>query len=228
MLALRRSMSAAATATKPSNITAQAAAKTSKEPAPTTKTHKSEPALSWNEYFSLRTSRNRARPLGGVPGFALGTGAVVRFAEFNPFEPIFGGVDPAFVYGFGAVGAGLLAYQVGAAVGQLGWRVKHAAVVRQMDTMDRSFYARIERYRAERGQSPYAPGQTANKLVSGLLKAQKGSADQPAAAAALRQDFYGERVKSVGDYRQWLRRQRALVKEQLGPDAPLIKVTKYH
>jgi import inner membrane translocase subunit TIM23 len=169
--------------------------------------------ITWNEYFKLRSARDRARPLIGIPSFFAGLGGVIRYGEFNPFDPIFQ-IDPAFVYGFGAVCSGFLAYQVGAGAGQMGWRFMNRRLVKQMDSMDKIFFDKIKHYRAERGQSPYMPGNTANNMM-GVLRGQ--SRDNT------RQDFYGERIKSVQDYRHWLRRQRALNKEHLGLESPPIR-----
>lgn len=88
--------------------------------------------LTWNEYFQRRIGRNRSRPLVGVPFFGLGVAAVVGFVPFNPFNPIMG-VDPSMMVGIGAVGAGLVSYQIGAGLGQLGWRIVNRKVVGNID-----------------------------------------------------------------------------------------------
>ena len=81
-----------------------------------------------------------------------------------------------------------------------------------MDAMEKSFFARVKAYRAERGQSPYLNTMSStNNLVRSALGKEKG--------ASLKQDFYGEKIRTVGDYRDWLRRQRALTKEYLAPSA---------
>ena len=85
-----------------------------------------------------------------------------------------------------------------------------------MDAMEKSFFARVKAYRAERGQSPYLNTMSStNNLVRSALGKEKG--------ASLKQDFYGEKIRTVGDYRDWLRRQRALTKEYLGPECPPIR-----
>ena len=89
--------------------------------------------------------------------------------------------------------------------------------------MDKIFYAKVKTYRAERGQSPYVNTMsgTSNLLKSMVKKPAGGNA--PRDANAIRQDFYGEKIRSVQDYRHWLRRQRALTKEHLGTEAPPIR-----
>jgi hypothetical protein len=43
-----------------------------------------------------------------------------------------------------------------------------------------------------------------------------------------RQDFYGESIKSISDYRNWLRKERKLTREHLGPDIkPIRGVPQY-
>eukprot|EP00158_Paraphelidium_tribonemae_P006650 Partr_v1_DN27918_c0_g1_i1_m11377 putative Component of the PAM complex, a complex required for the translocation of transit peptide-containing proteins from the inner membrane into the mitochondrial matrix in an ATP-dependent manner len=158
--------------------------------------------LPWNEYFRLRLSRNRIRPVLGVPFFVAATAGVITMVPFNPVEPILG-IDAAFVYGLGSVAAGLASYQVGGVAGNALWRLTHRSIIQTMDKMDKRFYSRIAAYRAERGQSPYIQN------AENVLKFKKRNSDM-----ALRQDFYGEKIRSVQDYRHWLRRQKKLVKEQ--------------
>jgi hypothetical protein len=90
--------------------------------------------------------------------------------------------------------------------------------------MDKAFYDRIAQNRAQQQQSPYVSGFTnlvektsrrlRNKSESrsplSLIPGAGGMASNPALAGV---DFYGEKIRSVSDYRIWLRRQRKLDKE---------------
>lgn len=88
--------------------------------------------------------------------------------------------------------------------------------------MDKVFYAKVKRYRAERGQSPYlnTMSGTNNAIKSVISKADK----KTAAMAANRQDFYGEKIKSITEYRHWLRKQINLTREQFGKDSSRLKL----
>jgi import inner membrane translocase subunit TIM23 len=170
--------------------------------------------LPWNEYFRLRQQRNRMRPVVGIPFFLGGYTAFAQFYEFSPFEPILG-VDPFIVVSACALLAGTATYQIGAGLGQFSWRLLHRKL--PMDRMDKIFFSKIQHYRAERGNSPYVR-QMSN--ARNLLQFDQRSKN--------RQDFYGESIKSISDYRNWLRKERKLTREHLGPDIkPIRGVPQY-
>lgn len=89
------------------------------------------------------------------------------------------------------------------------------------------FYRKIKQYRAERGQSPYVNTMSNAASLQAMLK-QKKSASGSAAPATTdnRQDYYGEKIHSVQDYRHWLRRQVKWNREHLGADYQPIRGVK--
>jgi import inner membrane translocase subunit TIM23 len=160
----------------------------------------------------------------GIP-MAFGTMAYMfTSVPFSPFQPIMG-LDPMIIMGAGTIGASIAGYFGGASLGQVLWRLRYHALSRNMDVMDRLFYAKVKAYRAERGQSPYVntlagTGRMLTRLTKGSVKG-----GEEANAQRWRMDFYGEKVKSVGEYRQWLRRQIQMRREQ-GDESALVRGVK--
>jgi hypothetical protein len=70
--------------------------------------------------------------------------------------------------------------------------------------MDKIFFSRIQQFRAQRMQSPYVMSPENSPLLNKLQKNKEGMGGR---------DYYGESIKSVQDYRSWLRGQRKLERE---------------
>ncbi|KAF9550542.1 TIM23 complex component [Mortierella hygrophila] len=140
-------------------------------------------SMDWNSYFALRGTRRLYERVFMVPSTLLGLlGGGYYFAhrDFDPTMSIFG-LDQVVVYGLGAVGVGLVGSSVGSIVGNMIFRAVHANARPLLDKMDREFFNRIVLNRAN---------PTGNPLTHPIP------------------DFYGEKIKSVHDYRTWLRKQR--------------------
>jgi mitochondrial import inner membrane translocase subunit TIM23 len=186
------------------------------------------PKLTWNEYFKLKIQRERIGPVFGIP-FALGsTAAVITGYEFSPADPILG-MDPSIIVMAGAILAGVFGYQSGSFVGQQAFTLAKRRIIKQLDKMDKSFYTRIKTYRADRPQLNYVPGflRTSSRLSAALSRnPEKKKAAQELANVNAAQDYYGEKIKSVVDYRDWLRRQRLWIRQQFGPNHKPIRGVK--
>ncbi|KAF7337865.1 hypothetical protein MVEN_02009500 [Mycena venus] len=105
-------------------------------------------------------------------------------------KPIMG-VDPMIFYGGCTVlcmGAG---YVLGPSLGSAVWRIMNRRVVAQIDARDREFYNHIAR----------------NRVDSALQ-----SATNPIP------DYYGEKVGSLKQYRQWLRDQAKYRRKAILPE----------
>ncbi|KAK5801436.1 mitochondrial import protein Pam17-domain-containing protein [Linnemannia elongata] len=140
-------------------------------------------SMDWNSYFALRGTRRLYERVFMVPSTLLGLlGGGYYFAhqDFDPTISIFG-MDQVLLYGLGTVGVGLVGLAVGPVVGNVIFRAVHANARPLLDKMDREFFKRIALNRAN---------PTGNPLGHPIP------------------DFYGEKVKSVHDYRSWLRKQR--------------------
>ncbi|KAF8937379.1 mitochondrial import protein Pam17 [Dissophora ornata] len=142
----------------------------------------SEETMNWNSYFLLRRTRRNYERVFMVPCALLGlSGAGYYFAQkdFDP-TPIFG-VDQIFVYLAGTAAAGIVGLAMGPVVGNMVFRAAHSKARPLVDRMDREFHKHIVKNRAD---------PTANSVRNPVP------------------DYYGEKIKSVSEYRKWLRKQR--------------------
>ncbi|KAF9106709.1 TIM23 complex component [Mortierella sp. GBA35] len=150
--------------------------------------------MDWSSYFALRGTRRLYERVLMVPSGLLGLfggGYYFVHQEFDPTASFFG-MDQIIVYGLGTIASGVLGLALGPVVGNVIFRSVHAharplvdQVLRLLDffspQMDREFFKRIVENRAN---------PTGNPLTNPIP------------------DFYGEKIKSVTDYRTWLRKQR--------------------
>ncbi|KIJ44303.1 hypothetical protein M422DRAFT_168336 [Sphaerobolus stellatus SS14] len=157
--------------------------------------------MNWPEYFRVRRSKRRWELLASIPStvVSLGLGAYyLGNMETDPTKPIFG-IDPIFVLGAATLGIGGMlvfiitetassnriyivgvGYLLGPVIGSAAWRLKHRQILPLLEAREREFYKHIARNRVDpRTQSPTNPIP----------------------------DYYGEKVGSLNQYRQWLRDQ---------------------
>ncbi|KAJ3525341.1 hypothetical protein NMY22_g10618 [Coprinellus aureogranulatus] len=149
--------------------------------------------LTWPEYLAIRRSRHRWQAVSMVPGGLAGfSGGLAYFGslETDPMKLIWG-FDPFMVYGFlsaACLGFGAL---LGPTVGGALWRFTHRHQAHLIDEKDRAFLEHIAKNRVD---------------------ASLQSATSPVP------DYYGERIGSLSDYRQWLRDQSKYRKKVLLPE----------
>lgn len=216
-MSLRRLLSTAAASSKSASTVASAPTSASLSVNAAIKIHQSPTSgkLTWSEYFDIKGRRNKARVVGGVPFFFGGLGLVMGFVEFNPFNTILE-MDPTMVVGFGAVCAGFASYQIGTGVGALGWRALNRKLARDMDKMDKEFYAKIKHYRAHIRPAMAGQATGGGGGMPGMMKNKAAT------------DYYGEKIKTIGDYRAWLRYQtklnRTYLNKGLTPFKPTLKL----
>ncbi|TFK30302.1 presequence translocated-associated motor subunit PAM17 [Coprinopsis marcescibilis] len=149
--------------------------------------------LTWPQYLAIRKSRRRwenvATVPAGIAGFAAGI-AYFGSLETDPMKLIFG-FDPFMVYGFLTVACAGTGAVVGPTIGRSMWRWSHRNQVQIIDEKDREFLRRIAKNRVDASlQSPTAPVP----------------------------DYYGERIGSLHQYRQWLRDQNKYRRKVLLPE----------
>ncbi|KAF9434096.1 TIM23 complex component [Entomortierella beljakovae] len=138
--------------------------------------------MDWNTYFALRRSRRNYERIFMAPCAIIGfAGAGYYFAQkdFDP-TPIFG-MDQVVVYMAGTVAVGIIGLAAGPVVGNMVFRTINSKAKPLVDSMDKEFYKHIVKNRAD---------PSANSVRNPIP------------------DFYGEKIKSVGEYRSWLRKQR--------------------
>ncbi|KAF9922876.1 TIM23 complex component [Linnemannia zychae] len=138
--------------------------------------------MDWNTYFALRRTRRNYERFFMVPSSLVclfGAGYYFANRDFDP-TPIFG-MDQVIVYGIGTVAAGLIGLALGPVVGNSVFRAANAKARPLVDRMDAEFLKHIAKNRAD---------PSANSISNPIP------------------DYYGEKIKSVSEYRSWLRKQR--------------------
>lgn len=103
----------------------------------------------------------------------------------DPSKPIFG-IDPFLFIGTATIGTATIGYLVGNALPMLFMNWFRRGLFREYNDRQSNFYTRIIKHRVSVAADP-------SKLVQNA-------------------DFYGEKIRSVSDYKAWLRLQAKLSK----------------
>ncbi|EJF66322.1 mitochondrial import protein Pam17 [Dichomitus squalens] len=138
--------------------------------------------LPWQEYLAIRKRKRRWETAVTIPTTVAGfVGGISYFGnlEMDPNKPIFN-VDPMFVYGAATLGCAGLGYLIGPVIGSSIWRLTHRRLMRLIEKRDKEFHQHI---------------------VKNRVDPTRQSATNPVP------DYYGEKIGSLHDYRQWLRDQ---------------------
>ncbi|KAJ7143179.1 presequence translocated-associated motor subunit PAM17 [Mycena crocata] len=149
--------------------------------------------LSWVEYFEIRRRRRTWQTVFTIPTAMIGFfGGSFYFGSLatDPTKPIMG-IDPMIFYGgctLLCMGAG---YVVGPSLGSSLWRAANRHSVAKMDALDREFFKHVAKNRVD------AALQSATNPVP---------------------DYYGEKIGSLRQYRQWLRDQAKYRRKALLPE----------
>ncbi|KAJ7171920.1 Pam17-domain-containing protein [Mycena filopes] len=150
--------------------------------------------VNWVEYFAIRRRRRQWQTAFTIPCAMLGFfGGSFYFGSLStdPTKPIMG-IDPMMFYGgctMLCMGAG---YVVGPSLGSAVWRVVNRNSVAQIDALDREFFKHVARNRVD---------------------ASLQSATSPVP------DYYGEKIGSLREYKQWLRDQAKYRRKAVLPEA---------
>ncbi|PWN97781.1 mitochondrial import protein Pam17, partial [Tilletiopsis washingtonensis] len=135
--------------------------------------------------LSLRRTRRLAGVLTTIPTTLLSlasSGAVLLTQPVDPTTPPMLGIDPVYLYAAATLACGGLGYLVGPSIGTFFWNVVHKRDRKNVEAMDSVFWSKIERNRVDPSRQTMQ-----NRLP----------------------DFYGEKIASIPQYRQWLRDQAA-------------------
>ncbi|CAO3618529.1 unnamed protein product [Cunninghamella blakesleeana] len=144
----------------------------------------------WNDYFKLRSKRllfERASyaPCAILP--AAYTGGYFMQMQIDPTTTIFG-MDPIMAAALSTIGAGFGGFLTGPLFGDAIFKTLNRKYIPEMDARDKAFYERIKKNRVD---------------------ARFNSVQNPVP------DYYGENIKSVADYRAWLRKQREYYRKRV-------------
>jgi len=167
------------TATSAATSPAAAATQTAVKPRVITQ----QGPISWDQFFALRRTRRKYNRVASILGAILATGTGAGFlgnVEVDTMPALFG-LDMLTVFGLAIVGCGALGWLLGPAVGGALFRAMNRTAVPRMVEREKQFFQHIKRNRVDPSNHSFA-----NPVP----------------------DYYGEKVGSLQEYRQWLRDQK--------------------
>jgi len=150
-------------------------------------------SLPWAEYLKIRKAKRRWETAVTIPlsiATLAGGGMFFGNLEMDPTKPIFN-IDPMIIFGIATLGCGGLGYLFGPMIGSSCWRLTHRRAMKLIEARDRQFHEHIVKNRVD------PSGQSATNPVP---------------------DFYGEKIGSLHDYRQWLRDQARFKRKAYLPE----------
>ncbi|CAJ0764746.1 9169_t:CDS:2 [Entrophospora sp. SA101] len=143
--------------------------------------------LSWNDYFALRRKRRLTERLVAIPSTIGALGGSLVYVATREYDPtLIFGQEPLLIYAIGTVLCTVSSLILGPIIGSSIWKLFHSKEVKLIEEKDKDFYEHIKKNRAD---------------------ASLHSLRNPAP------DYYGEKIKSVTDYRKWLRKQRDIIRK---------------
>ncbi|KAH9966542.1 mitochondrial import protein Pam17 [Russula dissimulans] len=149
--------------------------------------------LPWSEYLAIRRAKRKWELALTVPCVLAGlAGGAAYFGSMElDATKPIMGIDPIIFFGGATLGAG---YLVGPIIGSTLWRVTHRRTMALIEARDREFHQHIVRNRVD-------------------PTAQSAANPVP--------DFYGEKIGSLHQYRQWLRDQARYKRKSQWPEEQL-------
>jgi len=147
--------------------------------------------LDWPKYLAIRSAKRKWETATTIPSTFLGFGAGIAYFGQLEGSSLIMGVEPLYIYSAGALGCCALGYLIGPMIGSTFWRLTHRHAMNLIEARDKEFHQHIVRNRVD----PAA--QTATNPVP---------------------DFYGEKIGSLHQYRQWLRDQARYRRKALWPE----------
>ncbi|PWZ00312.1 mitochondrial import protein Pam17 [Testicularia cyperi] len=140
--------------------------------------------LPWDRYLQLRRSRRLAGMVTTIPTTLLAGAAAGSYfltLEIDPSNAI-GGIDPIYINAGLTLACTGLGWLTGPTIGTGIWSLIHRKNAQQIAQKDHDFYEHIKRNRVD---------------------PTRQSMQNPVP------DYYGEKIGSIKQYRQWLRDQAA-------------------
>ncbi|KAI5805890.1 mitochondrial import protein Pam17, partial [Geopyxis carbonaria] len=140
--------------------------------------------LDWDSFLRLRRMKRRYNLVSSiftsVVGTSIGMGYLAN-KEIDVTQPVMG-MDPLILFGLATISCGAVGWLAGPAIGGQVFGVMNRRWTTQIAEREREFLTRIRKNRVD-------------------PSSQSMSNPVP--------DYYGEKIGSVQQYRQWLRDQRA-------------------
>ncbi|CCC68905.1 hypothetical protein NCAS_0B08210 [Naumovozyma castellii] len=136
--------------------------------------------LTWSDFFKLRKQQRRINVGSSAVTALLGCNiswAYLSTMEIDPTQMIFG-FDPLVVVSAGLIASGALGYLFGPLIGSQVFRVSHRKSLGEFNLKNKEFLKHI---------------------IGNRVDASSQSFSNPVP------DYYGEKIGSLKEYRQWLR-----------------------
>ncbi|KAL7274688.1 TIM23 complex component [Rhizina undulata] len=140
--------------------------------------------LDWDTFLRLRRLRRRYNLVSSVfTSFFTTTAGLGYLAnkEIDPTQTIYG-MDPLVMFGLATIGCGAAGWLAGPVLGTGAFGLLKRRYMEQISEREREFLQHIKKNRADPSFQSFS-----NPVI----------------------DYYGEKIGSVKDYRQWLKDQRA-------------------
>ncbi|CAZ79417.1 unnamed protein product [Tuber melanosporum] len=149
-----------------------------------TSSSQSNEKLGWDTFLQLRKQRRRYNLVSSLFTSALGTTAGVGYLankEIDPTQMIMG-MDPIILFGLATVSCGALGWLAGPVLGSSAFSVVKRRIMGQINEREREFLQHIKKNRVDPSFQSFS-----NPVP----------------------DYYGEKIGSIKQYKQWLKDQRA-------------------
>ncbi|RVD81114.1 uncharacterized protein DFL_008991 [Arthrobotrys flagrans] len=151
---------------------------------PTSATATSTNPLDWNTFLRLRKQKRRYNLAGSVVCSMLTSTIglnILGTQEIDPSKMIWG-LDPLMVLGIGLIACGATGWLIGPVAGTQAFKVANRRWMGEITKKETEFFAHIKKNRVDPSFQSFS-----NPVP----------------------DYYGEKIGSLSQYRQWLKDQRA-------------------
>ncbi|KAH0611462.1 uncharacterized protein H6S33_010727 [Morchella sextelata] len=142
------------------------------------------PHLDWDSFLRLRKVRRRYNLVSSIFSSLLGTSAGVGYLankEIDPTQMIMG-MDPLIMFGLATISCGAAGWLAGPVLGSSAFGIMNKKNLAAIEEREKEFLQHIKKNRVDPSFQSFS-----NPVP----------------------DYYGEKIGSLKQYRQWLRDQRA-------------------
>ncbi|KAK6509018.1 TIM23 complex component [Arthrobotrys musiformis] len=140
--------------------------------------------LDWNTFLKLRKQKRRYNLAGSIVCSMLTSTIglnILGTQEIDPSKMIWG-LDPLMVLGIGLIACGATGWLIGPVAGTQAFKVANRRWMGEITKKEKEFFAHIKKNRVDPSFQSFS-----NPVP----------------------DYYGEKIGSLSQYRQWLKDQRA-------------------
>jgi len=177
--------------------------------------------VTWDEYFQFKRRRVLIQRGVGIPlafGGLAGTFLYASTLELDG-QPIMG-MDPMVLLVAGSLTATIAGFFVGTLGTGIAWRFIYAKKIKAVDKMDKEFFERIARLRCGAPNFLLCVWVCDSHMIIIVLVIVNRAQPNPLVLNNPPPDYYGEKIKSVSEFRDWIRKQREYAKRHSATKPP--------